>query len=151
MDILNGDKLNWMGFNSLILSSFSFGRQIYYSPFVLIFFQKRKKASFTYYTFAPEINKEVWLSGRKRHTANVLNRKVPEVRILLLPQIGSLAQLDQSMTLRTSGSGVRISHESPTGDLAELVDCTSPENWQTATSQRFESFSLRRIAPWCNG
>ena len=32
-----------------------------------------------------------------------------------------------------------------------MVDCTSPENWQTATSQRFESFSLRDIAPWCNG
>ena len=56
--------------------------------------------------------KEVLLSGRKWQTAYVLNRKVPEVRILLLPQIGSLAQLDQSMTLRTSGSGVRISHES---------------------------------------
>ena len=54
----------------------------------------RKKASFGCCTFALRIMKEVWLSGRKRHTAKVLNRKVPEVRILLLPQIGSLAQLD---------------------------------------------------------
>lgn len=45
----------------------------------------RKKASSGHLTFAPVIMKEAWLSGRKRHTANVLNRKVPEVRILLLP------------------------------------------------------------------
>lgn len=57
-------------------------------------------------------NKEVWVSGLNQHTANVPNRKVPKVRILLLPHIGSLAQLDQSTTLRTSGSGVRVSHES---------------------------------------
>ena len=30
--------------------------------------------------------KEVWLSGRKRQIANVLNRKVPEVRIRFLTQ-----------------------------------------------------------------
>ena len=57
-------------------------------------------------------NKEVWVSGLNQHTANVPDRKVPKVRILLLPHIGSLAQLDQSTTLRTSGSGVRVSHES---------------------------------------
>ena len=57
-------------------------------------------------------NKEVWVSGLNQHTANVPNRKVPKVRILLLPHIGSLAQLDQSTTLRTSVSGVRVSHES---------------------------------------
>lgn len=57
-------------------------------------------------------NKEVWGSGLNQHTANVPNRKVPKVRILLLPHIGSLAQLDQSTTLRTSVSGVRVSHES---------------------------------------
>ena len=54
-------------------------------------------------------NKEVWVSGLNPHTANVPNRKVPKVRILLLPHIGSLAQLDQSTTLRTSVSGVRVS------------------------------------------
>mgnify|MGYP006889653561 FL=1 len=54
-------------------------------------------------------NKEVWVSGLNQHTANVPNRKVPKVRILLLPHIGSLAQLDQSTTLRTSVSGVRVS------------------------------------------
>ena len=57
-------------------------------------------------------NKEVWVSGLNQHTANVPNRKVPKVRILLLLHIGSLAQLDQSTTLRTSVSGVRVSHES---------------------------------------
>ena len=57
-------------------------------------------------------NKEVWVSGLNQHTANVPNRKVPKIRILLLPHIGSLAQLDQSTTLRTSVSGVRVSHES---------------------------------------
>lgn len=56
--------------------------------------------------------KEVWVSGLNQHTANVPNRKVPNVRILLLPHFGSLAQLDQSTTLRTSVSGVRVSHES---------------------------------------
>ena len=49
------------------------------------FFLLRKKASSAYCTFAPRMMKQ-----------------------------GSLAQLDQSTTLRTSGSGVRISHESPT-------------------------------------
>ena len=58
------------------------------------FFLLRKKASSACYTFAPEMMMEVWLRGIKRHTANVLNRKVPEVRILLLPQIGEVAQLD---------------------------------------------------------
>ena len=58
-------------------------------------------------------NKEVWVSGLNQHTANVPNRKVPKVRNrLTLPHIGSLAQLDQSTTLRTSASGVRVSHES---------------------------------------
>lgn len=57
-------------------------------------------------------NKEVWVSGLNQHTANVPDRKVPKVRILLLPHFGSLAQLDQSTTLRTSVSGVRVSHES---------------------------------------
>ena len=84
-------------------------------------------------------NKEVWVSGLNQHTANVPNRKVPKVRILLLPHFGSLAQLDQSTTLRTSVSGVRVSHESHNiGGLAELVYCTGLENRQAATSQRFE-------------
>ena len=64
------------------------------------------------------------MSGLNQHTANVPNRKVPKVRILLLPQIGG---------------------------LAELVYCTGLENRQTATSQRFESFSLRKLALSHNG
>ena len=34
------------------------------------------------------------------------------------------------------------------GGLAELVDCTGLENQQTETSQRFESFSLRKKELW---
>ena len=37
------------------------------------------------------------------------------------------------------------------GGLAELVYCTGLENRQTATSQRFESFSLRKLALSHNG
>ena len=44
-------------------------------------------------------NKEVWVSGLNQHTANVPNRKVPKVRILLLPHFGSLAQLGQSTAI----------------------------------------------------
>ena len=92
------------------------------------------------------------MRGLNQHTANVPNRKVPKVRILLLPHFGSLAQLDQSTTLRTSVSGVRVSHESHNiGGLAELVYCTGLENRQAATSQRFESFSLRKLALSHNG
>ena len=31
--------------------------------------------------------KEAWVRGLNQHTANVPNRKVPKVRILLLPQM----------------------------------------------------------------
>lgn len=34
---------------------------------------------------ANPFSKEVWVSGLNQHIANVPNRKVPEVRILLLP------------------------------------------------------------------
>ena len=68
-------------------------------------------------------NKEVWVSGLNQHTANVPNRKVPKVRILLLPHFGSLAQLDQSTTLRTSVSGVRVSHESQHWSFGRLGVC----------------------------
>ena len=52
---------------------------------ISFFLYKRKKAASSHHNFAHENNKEVWLRGLKRHTANVLNREVPEVRILLLP------------------------------------------------------------------
>lgn len=91
------------------------------------------------------------MSGLNQHTANVPNRKVPKVRILLLPHFGSLAQLDQSTTLRTSVSGVESLTSHNIGGLAELVYCTGLENRQTATSQRFESFSLRKLALSHNG
>ena len=39
-------------------------------------------------------NKEVWMSGRNQHTANVPSRKAPKVRILLLPPMGEVAQSD---------------------------------------------------------
>ena len=65
-------------------------------------------ASSAFYTFAPEMMMEVWLSGLMRHTANVLNRLVPEVRILLLPQIGEVAQLDQSSCLRSENDNAKL-------------------------------------------
>ena len=111
----------------------------------------RKKASLTHYNFAPRY-KEVWLRGLKRHTANVLNRpgsggSNPPASA----KLGSLAQLDRARRYerRCREFESLTSHE--TGDLAELAYCTGPENRQTETSQRFESFSLRHIAPWCNG
>lgn len=67
------------------------------------------------------------MSGLNQHTANVPNRKVPKVRILLLPHFGSLAQLDQSTTLRTSVSGVESLTSHNIGGLAELVYCTGLE------------------------
>ena len=75
----------------------------------------RKKASFGYCTFAHEIIKEA--------------------------KFGSLAQLDKSMTLRTSGSGVRVSHESqllPYGVMVSTSDSGSGgggSNPSGATSQ----------------
>ena len=77
-------------------------------------------------------NKEVWVSGLNQHTANVPDRKVPKVRILLLPHFGSLAQLDQSTTLRTSESGVRVSHESQFWSFGRLGVCAGlkiPRTW----------------------
>ena len=50
-------------------------------------------------------NKEVWVSGLNQHTANVPNRKVPKVRILLLPHFGSLAQLDPEHDATNVGVG----------------------------------------------
>lgn len=85
------------------------------------------------------------MSGLNQHTANVPNRKVPKVRILLLPHFGSLAQLDQSTTLRTSVSGVESLTSHNIGGLAELVYCTGLENRQTATSQRFESLASANL------
>lgn len=76
------------------------------------------------------------MSGLNQHTANVPNRKVPKVRILLLPHFGSLAQLDQSTTLRTSGSGVRVSHESQHWRFGRVGVCTGlkiPRTWFEST------------------
>ena len=86
-------------------------------------------------------NKEVWVSGLNQHTANVPNRKVPKVRILLLPHIGSLAQLDQSTTLRTSVSGVRVSHESQHWRFGRLGVCAGlkiPRTWFDSTRLHFK-------------
>ena len=87
------------------LDSLFFGRQIDYLPLFLNFFQKRKKASSDPYNFAPEINNEVWLSGRKRHTASVLNRQVPEVRILLLPLIRLVSSVGSEHDATNVGVG----------------------------------------------
>ena len=104
----------------------------------------RKKASLAHYNFAPRY-KEVWLRDLKRHTANVLNREVPEVdfrlphsrlgttqtilalRSLLVRFESScfrktwlVSSVGQSTTLRTSVSGVRISHESQNWRLGRV-------------------------------
>ena len=113
--------------------------------FISKYIYTRKKASLTHYNFAHR-NKEAWLSGLKRHTANVLNRpgsggSNPPASA----KLGSLAQLDRARRYerRCREFESLTSHE--TGDLAELAYCTGPENRQTETSQRFESFSLRTL------
>ena len=65
--------------------------------------------------------------------------------------IDSLAQLDRARRYERRCREFESSTSHRTGDLAELAYCTGPENRQKETSQRFESFSLRHIAPWCNG
>ena len=67
-------------------------------------------------------NKEVWVSGLNQHTANVPNRKVPKVRILLLR--GSLAQLDQARRYERRGREFESLTSHNIGGLAELVYCT---------------------------
>ena len=64
---------------------------------------------------------------------------------------GSLAQLDRARRYESRCREFESLTSHKTGDLAELAYCTGPENRQTETSQRFESFSLRDIALWCNG
>ena len=66
-----------------------------------------------------------WVSGRNQHTANVPSRKAPKVRILLLPQIGGLAELvyctgleNQRAAKRPKGSNPLASSD---GTLADLV------------------------------
>ena len=68
---------------------------------------------------------EVWVSGRYQHIANVPSRKAPKVRILLLPQIGGLAELvyctgleNQRAVKRPKGSNPLASSK---GTLADLV------------------------------
>ena len=68
---------------------------------------------------------EVWVSGRNQHTANVPSCKAPKVRILLLPQIGGLAELvyctgleNQRAVKRSNGSNPLASSD---GTLADLV------------------------------
>ena len=120
--------------------------------FISFFLYKRKKAASSHHNFASENNKEVWLRGLKRHTANVLNRpgsggSNPPASA----KHGSLAQLDRARRYERRCREFESSTSHETGDLAELAYCTGLENRQTETSQRFESFSLRYIAPWCNG
>ena len=95
-----------------LLFGFIFSRKITQKTTFLKLFSCYEKRLHSPFIPLHRQNKEVWVSGLNQHTANVPNRKVPKVRILLLPHFGSLAQLDQSTTLRTSGSGVRVSHES---------------------------------------
>lgn len=91
------------------------------------------------------------MSGLNQHTANVPNRKVPKVRILLLPHFGSLAQWIRARRYERRCREFESLTSHNIGGLAELVYCTGLENRQTATSQRFESFSLRKLALSHNG
>ena len=94
-----------------------------------ILFQERKKTAFDLRNFALAIKKEVWVSGRNRYSAKVLDLLGLEgSNPSASARFGSLAQLDQSTTLRTSGSGVRVSHESQT-----------MEPWQTWCMRRTEN------------
>ena len=144
---------------------------------ISFFLYKRKKAASSHHNFAHENNKEVWLRGLKRHTANVLNRpgsggSNPPASA----KHGSLAQLDRARRYERRCREFESSTSHETGDLAELAYCTGLENRQTETSQRLtivflfhdsakckraffcarcsigsNTFSLRNIAPWCNG
>lgn len=51
------------------------------------YFCRTQKDCIQYMYLCTRKQKEAWLSGRKRHTANVLSQMAPEVRILLLPQM----------------------------------------------------------------
>ena len=59
-------------------------------------FLERKKTAVGHISFAASNeNKEVWVSGRNQHTANVPSpSRVPKVHILLLPQKGKAAKLE---------------------------------------------------------
>ena len=58
------------------------------------FFLERKKTAVGHISFAASNeNKEVWVSGRNQHTANVPSpSRVPKVQILLLPLKGNLQE-----------------------------------------------------------
>ena len=113
----------------------------------------RKKSAFTPRYFVSVNEREVWLSGRKRHTANVLDSLGPGGSNPSASAVnGSLAQLDQSVTLRTSRPGVRISHESQTLPMEqgnssygeETEASPNPlgqgmELWQTGCMRRTEN------------
>ena len=61
---------------------------------------------------------------------------------------GSLAQLDQSTTLRTSGSGVRISHESPSmlhGVTVSTSDSESGSGGSNPSGAVYMEFVAERL------
>ena len=64
-------------------------------------------------------------------------------------KLGSLAQLDRARRYERRCREFESLTSHKTGDLAELAYCTGPENRQTETSQRFESFSLRNVLLHC--
>ena len=57
--------------------------------------------------------------------------------------------MDRAAVYETAGCGFDSHPHHQNGGLAELVDCTGPENRQAETSQRFESFSLRNVLLHC--
>ena len=110
------------------------------------------------------------MSGLNQHTANVPNRKVPKVRNRLQraqkPSLHGLcrasgdSQRNPSASALWLVSSVGSEHDATnvgvgSSSLSRVttleVYCTGLENRQTATSQRFQSFSLRKLALSHNG
>ena len=76
-------------------------------------------------------NKEVWVSGLNQHTANVPDRKVPKVRILLLPHIGSLANPSASAHWLVSSVGSEHDATNVGVGSSSLSRVTTLEVWQS--------------------
>ena len=89
----------WIRFEKCILLRYTYfyaflGGNTENMQLIWYFFIATKKGFIHHFYLCIVKTKEAWVSGLNQHTANVPNRMVPKVRILLLPQIGSLAQLD---------------------------------------------------------
>lgn len=79
----------------LCVSSIEKQQNIHFLKIFYFFFQERKKTAFDHRNFALEIKKEVWVSGRNRYSAKVLDLLGLEgSNPSTSAKFGSLAQLD---------------------------------------------------------